>query len=305
MTRVVFMYIATRQSRTSKLFESGEFHVDESTCSDRVVVNAVNFRDATSRILVATSRILVAFCLYFFPQKWRHESHSLRARYPDVMCDFDDDVALLPRCSPRKSINTAVKLWLTLNEPMAQSEQGYCGLGGEHAPGGFQEHCAWTQYLAGHHMLLAHAHAYRAYHGLFPDSAGKIGIANSAAWIEPESDKEAAFADEVRQWSTVWFTHPLFEEVIWSFFVLLQRLPQSALSTQWIRGDYPPAMRATVDRKSKEEGRASSRLPYFNEYERQMLIGVSYNSAFEWRGIKFKTGTASRPKRCIVVIKAW
>ncbi|KAL6742820.1 hypothetical protein Aduo_015928 [Ancylostoma duodenale] len=132
---------------------------------------------------------------------------------------------------------------------MAQSHQGYCGLGGEHAPGGFQEHCSWAQYLAGHHMLLAHAHAYRAYHGLFPYSAGKVGIANSAAWIEPESEAEAAFAEEVRQWTTVWFTHPLFE------------------------GDYPPAMRATVDKKSKDEGRSSSRLPYFNEYEMQMLIG--------------------------------
>ncbi|RCN35145.1 hypothetical protein ANCCAN_18998 [Ancylostoma caninum] len=94
---------------------------------------------------------------------------------------------------------------------MSQAHQGYCGLGTEHAPGGFQEHCSWAQYLAGHHMLLAHAHAYRAYHGLFPYSSGKIGIANSGAWIEPESAQEAAFAEEVRQWSAFWFTHPLFE----------------------------------------------------------------------------------------------
>lgn len=42
----------------------------------------------------------------------------------------------------------------------------------------------------------------------------------------------------------------------------------------FLSGDYPPAMRATVDKKSKDEGRSTSRLPRFNEYERQMLIGA-------------------------------
>ncbi|KJH43867.1 glycosyl hydrolase, family 1 [Dictyocaulus viviparus] len=141
-----------------------------------------------------------------------------------------------------------VKHWITLNEPHAQAHVGYCGIGEEHAPGGFQDHCSWTQYLAGHHMLLAHAHAYCAYHNLFNDSKGKIGISNSENWAEPESKIESDFAQEVRQWFAGWFIHPIFE------------------------GDYPPAMRQTVDKNSIAEGRASSRLPHFSDHERKLLV---------------------------------
>ncbi|VDO22017.1 unnamed protein product [Heligmosomoides polygyrus] len=75
-----------------------------------------------------------------------------------------------------------------------------------------QEHCAWTQYLAGHHMLLAHAHAYRSYHGLFTETKGKVGMANSVSWAEADDGASAEFVDEVRQWFVGWFTHPLFED---------------------------------------------------------------------------------------------
>ncbi|VDO86157.1 unnamed protein product, partial [Heligmosomoides polygyrus] len=37
-----------------------------------------------------------------------------------------------------KEYGSRVKYWLTLNEPNTQVHQGYCGVGGEHAPGGFQ-----------------------------------------------------------------------------------------------------------------------------------------------------------------------
>ncbi|VDN22624.1 unnamed protein product [Cylicostephanus goldi] len=67
--------------------------------------------------------------------------------------------------------------------------------------------------------------------------------------MEPESPKDAKFAEEAREWAALWFIHPLF------------------------KGDYPPAMRETADKKSKDEGRTTSRLPYFTDYERQMLIG--------------------------------
>lgn len=36
-----------------------------------------------------------------------------------------------------------------------------------HAPGGFQENCDWTGYLAAHHFLFAHATAYHIYDSEF------------------------------------------------------------------------------------------------------------------------------------------
>lgn len=38
-------------------------------------------------------------------------------------------------------------------------------------------------------------------------------------------------------------------------------------------GDYPPAMKAAVEKNSKAELRASSRLPQFTAYERELLKG--------------------------------
>ncbi|KAJ1351843.1 hypothetical protein KIN20_007997 [Parelaphostrongylus tenuis] len=142
-----------------------------------------------------------------------------------------------------------VKLWITIDEPFAQAVFGYCGIPFKAAPGGIENHCHWTQYLAGHHLLLAHAHAYRIYHDLFASQKGKVGIANSLTWVEPLMESERNFAGEVRQWTIDWFVHPLF------------------------KGDYPPEMRRNVDGKSMAEGRKTSRLPVFTENEKRMLIG--------------------------------
>ncbi|VDM75403.1 unnamed protein product, partial [Strongylus vulgaris] len=67
--------------------------------------------------------------------------------------------------------------------------------------------------------------------------------------MEPESEAEVKFAKDAREWSALWFINPLF------------------------RGDYPKAMRVTVNEKSRREGRTTSRLPYFSDYEKDMLIG--------------------------------
>ncbi|CAJ0589829.1 unnamed protein product [Cylicocyclus nassatus] len=152
-----------------------------------------------------------------------------------------------------------VKTWITINEPYVQVSFGYCGIFEEHAPGGFQEHCAWSQYLAGHHMILAHAHAYRAYHSLFRGhSDGKVGITNVHTWLEPASEAETEFAEQARDWTMRWFIHPFYE------------------------GDYPPAMRAAVNQKSVEEGRTTTRLPYFSGLERELLMG-----SFDFLGINY------------------
>ncbi|KAJ1351844.1 hypothetical protein KIN20_007998 [Parelaphostrongylus tenuis] len=151
-----------------------------------------------------------------------------------------------------------VKLWITIDEPFSQAAFGYCGIPFKIAPGGIEAHCHWAQYLAGHNMLLAHAHAYRIYHGLFAYQKGKVGLSNGLAWVEPLMKSERDFAKKLRQWTIDWFVHPLF------------------------RGDYPPEMRRTVDGKSMAEGRTTSRLPHFTEYEKKMLIG-----SFDFLGVNY------------------
>ena len=68
-----------------------------------------------------------------------------------------------------------VKRWLTLNEPWCSAAIGYAV--GEHAPGR-SEAAATEPYLAGHHLLLAHARAVARFRAL--ETGGAIGAPQPA-----------------------------------------------------------------------------------------------------------------------------
>ena len=59
-----------------------------------------------------------------------------------------------------KAFGGRVADWITLNEPWCSAALGYAN--GEHAPGR-REAAATEPYLAGHHMLLAHASSVREF----------------------------------------------------------------------------------------------------------------------------------------------
>jgi beta-galactosidase len=134
-----------------------------------------------------------------------------------------------------------VERWITVNEPWTVSAVGYGS--GEHAPG----HASASEpYLAGHHLLLAHAGAVRAFRRRYGGAGGrgsrKIGIANSGDYRYPrdpesQADREAAERAMLFQWG--WFVHPL------------------------VHGDYPPAMREIL----------GPRLPEFTAEERELVLG--------------------------------
>ncbi|CAE7652373.1 BGL1B [Symbiodinium pilosum] len=136
-----------------------------------------------------------------------------------------------------ESFGDRVKHWITLNEPWCSAVLGYNT--GDHAPG----HTDAAEYVAGHHMLLAHAEAVRVYREDFADQNGQIGISLNADWRQPmESTREdRRAAERAMDFSLGWFAEPVFH------------------------GDYPKCMRETC----------GERLPAFTPAESALLKGSS------------------------------
>ena len=130
-----------------------------------------------------------------------------------------------------------VNSWLTINEPWCQAVLGHGN--GIHAPGRVSDD---EPYLAGHHLLLAHAKAVQAFRARFgSDGAHRISIAVNCDWREPASDAPAdrEAAQRAVEFFVGWFLDPIY------------------------RGDYPACMRE----------RLGDRLPHFTDEQRKSLHG--------------------------------
>ncbi|XP_038972077.1 beta-glucosidase 12-like isoform X1 [Phoenix dactylifera] len=159
-----------------------------------------------------------------------------------------------------REFGNQVKNWITVNEPLTFCAKGYGD--GTKAPG----RCSpWKEgkcdfgdsgmepYMAGHHMLLAHAAAVRLYKDEYQATQnGKIGISLNSRWFVPlsdsESDKDAA--NRALDFMLGWFMDPL------------------------TRGDYPLSMRTLV----------GNRLPKFTKQQSRML-----NGSFDFIGVNYYT----------------
>jgi len=135
-----------------------------------------------------------------------------------------------------------VKNWITINEGWTVAVQGYQD--GTKAPGK-TDNPSIDVYLAGHHLVLAHARAARIYKEEFVmKQHGTIGIANCGDFRYPKSpsssdDGEAAHRAMIFQFA--WFSDPFFF------------------------GDYPVEMREIL----------KDRLPQFTEEQKNELIGAT------------------------------
>jgi beta-glucosidase/6-phospho-beta-glucosidase/beta-galactosidase len=135
-----------------------------------------------------------------------------------------------------------VKRWITFNEPWCVCVHGFCT--GMHAPGRMGAPGV-EPYLAAHHLLLAHAHAVRAFRSEFnPQQDGVIGITLNSEWWEPASAdaRDEAAAQRARIFNLAWFADPVY-----------------------LTGDYPDDMRRTL----------GLRLPSFSDDEKRLLKGSS------------------------------
>ncbi len=151
-----------------------------------------------------------------------------------VVTDYFTDYARL--CFDR--FGDRVKNWITFNEPWVISILGYGN--GYYAPGR-KSHT--EPYLAGHHILIAHAKAVKVFREEFAHQNGTIGITNNCDWREPFSEKEEdkAAAERALEFFLAWFADPIY------------------------KGDYPAVMK----------DRLGDRLPEFTQEEKDMLLGSS------------------------------
>lgn len=131
-----------------------------------------------------------------------------------------------------------VKNWITLNEPWVVAILGYGQ--GVFAPGRVSNS---EPYLAGHHLILAHAKAVNIYRDKYGYQNGQIGITNNCDWREPLTDSllDKAAAERAIQFFLAWFADPIY------------------------KGDYPEVMKE----------RLGNRLPTFSAKEKQMILGTS------------------------------
>jgi beta-glucosidase/6-phospho-beta-glucosidase/beta-galactosidase len=86
--------------------------------------------------------------------------------------------------------------------------------------------------------------------------SGQCGITLNCHWKEPATTDPAdqAAARRSFQMELGWFAHPIFSK----------------------DGDYPLVMRERIAELSKQEGRASSRLPKFTQEEIKTLKGAQH-----------------------------
>ncbi len=147
-----------------------------------------------------------------------------------------------------------VKWWITLNEPWCSTVLGYET--GEHAPGDTDKP-GIKLYIAGHHLLRAHAKAVAVYKKDFQEvQKGKIGITLNSDWAQPKGPGGKQAAERDMQFSLGWFADPVYF------------------------GDYPAVMREA----------AGKRLPTFTDDEKVMLKGSADFFGLNHYSSRYTTG---------------
>lgn len=135
------------------------------------------------------------------------------------------------------ALGDLVKLWITINEPNRLSDA--------------YNRSRSDTYRAAHHLLVAHARAWRLYDARFRAAQrGAVSLALHADWAEPANpfaDSHRRAAERFLQFEIAWFAEPLFRT-----------------------GDYPAAMRDDIASQ-----RSRPALPRFTERERRLVRGAA------------------------------
>ncbi|XP_050442160.1 myrosinase 1-like isoform X2 [Adelges cooleyi] len=142
-----------------------------------------------------------------------------------------------------------VKYWITINEPFNVAESYGSAFG---APA--LTSSGFGDYLAVHHIILAHATAYRLYDREFRAfQNGQIGICLNLDWYRPKDPNSAQdhyAVHRARMWQFGIFAHPLYF------------------------GDYPEDVKRSVSLVSQANGITTNRLSEFDEYEKCLIKGT-------------------------------
>lgn len=140
-----------------------------------------------------------------------------------------------------QELGDLVKLWITINEPNRLSD--------------IYNRTSNDTYRAAHHLLLAHARAWRLYDRLYrPAQRGLVSLSLHADWAEPANpyaDSHRQAAERFLQFEIAWFADPLFQT-----------------------GDYPPAMREYLALR-RRLGLSRSALPRLTAAESRLVRGAA------------------------------
>lgn len=148
-----------------------------------------------------------------------------------------------------KSFGSRVKKWMTMNEPFNFCISGY-GQYPNWAPAISSPGVG--EYLCGHHMLLAHAGAYRLYREKYFDSQdGSVGITLDSRFYFKNSSVTNKDCHRAQNYRLGWFAHPIFSKV----------------------GGYPDVMVEEINARCKLEGREISRLPRMDAATKALVRG--------------------------------
>ncbi|XP_008204318.1 myrosinase 1 [Nasonia vitripennis] len=157
-----------------------------------------------------------------------------------------------------------VKYWITINDPWT-----LCNMQFGDAMRPVYSDSGVGNYLCGHHVLIAHAKAYRLYREEFQWlQNGKVGISIGTNWFEPadSTSLDDLEASEISyQFANYWFLNPLLGE----------------------KGDYPDIMREQIAVDSQLQVFKQSRLPVFTDEEIQLVkfsldfLGIGFFTTYE------------------------
>ncbi|CRK86862.1 CLUMA_CG000688, isoform A [Clunio marinus] len=147
-----------------------------------------------------------------------------------------------------KSFGDRVKRWITFNEPWIFCIDGYSSA----TKPPLIESPGFGEYLCGHHMLQAHAAAYKLYNDDYREQqTGEIGICLFSNFFYPDSGVSPEVAEKTQQFQLGWFTHPIFSS----------------------EGNYPKIMIDEI--KDKTVDQPLSRLPIMDDEMKNSLIGAA------------------------------
>ncbi|TKY49539.1 Vicianin hydrolase [Spatholobus suberectus] len=220
-------------------------------------VNPLGVKFYNNLINEVLSNGLIPFVTLFhwdFPQALEDEYGGFRSH--NVVADFR---AYADFCF--KTFGDRVKHWVTLNEPLSYSLNGYNG--GTFAPGRCSKYAgncsagdsATEPYIVGHYLLLAHEAAATLYKTKYQArQKGQIGITIPTHYFLPKSNSAADYnaANRALDFVFGWYAHPV------------------------TYGDYPESMRSNV----------GARLPKFTKAESEGLkrsidfLGVNYYTTY-------------------------
>ncbi|KAG5015748.1 hypothetical protein JHK85_021884 [Glycine max] len=212
------------------------------------------YNNVIDEILANGLKPFVTLFHWDFPQALEDEYGGFRS--PKVVADFRGYANF---CF--KTFGDRVKYWVTLNEPLSFSLNGYNG--GTFAPGRCSKYVAncsagdssTEPYIVGHYLLLAHESAATLYKTKYQArQKGQIGITNPTHYFLPKSQSAADYkaASRALDFFFGWYSDPVFY------------------------GDYPESMKSSV----------GSRLPKFTKAESEGLknsidfLGVNYYTTY-------------------------